>query len=136
MKVNINSVNEVCQKFINEGKTWKISPIEIQVSYDVVNLYPSASLDKAIGAIVESLKNDFNNVTTRTKFTLVDIHQLIELCVSECCFHYNDLIWKLYNSSLIGLWSFSPNITLPDLKKNLSLNLLLLKDHLKHLNAM
>ena len=31
MKVNINSVNEVCQKFINEGKTWKISPIEIQV---------------------------------------------------------------------------------------------------------
>ena len=28
-------------EFVNEAKTWKISPTEIQVSYDVVNLYPS-----------------------------------------------------------------------------------------------
>ena len=35
--------------------------------------------------------------------TLVDIHQLIELCVSECYFLYNNLIWKLYNSDPIGL---------------------------------
>ena len=49
-------------------KTWKISATEIQVSYDVVNLYPSVPLDKAIDVIVEYLKNDFNNVETRTKF--------------------------------------------------------------------
>ena len=79
------------------------SPTEIQVSYDVVNLYPSVPLDKAIDVIVEYLENDFNNVKRRTKLTLVDIHQLIELCLSECYFLYNNLIWKLYNSGPIGL---------------------------------
>ena len=81
-------------EFVIEAKTWKISPTEIQVSHDAVELYPSVPLDKAIDVIVEDLKNDFNNVKTRTKLTLVDIHQLIELCVSECYFLYNNLIWK------------------------------------------
>ena len=90
-------------EFVNEAKTWIISPTEIQVSYDVVNLYPSVSLDKAIDVIVEYPKNDFNNVKRRTKLTLVDIHHLIELCVSKCYFLYNNLIWKLYNSGPIGL---------------------------------
>ena len=31
------------------------------------------------------------------------MHQLIDLCVSECYFLYNNLIWKLYNSGPIGL---------------------------------
>ena len=35
--------------------------------------------------------------------TLVDIHQLIELCVSECYFLYDNLIWNLYNSGPISL---------------------------------
>ena len=34
---------------------------------------------------------------------MVDIHQLIELCVSEYYFLYNNLIWKLYNSGPIDL---------------------------------
>ena len=48
-------------------------------------------------------ENDLNNVKGRTKLTLVHIHQLIELCVSECHFLYNNLFWKLYNSGPIGL---------------------------------
>ena len=75
----------------------------MQVSYDVVNLYPSIPLGKTIDVIVEYLKNDFNNVRTRTKLTLVDIHQLIDSCVSECYFLYNNLMLKLYNSGPIGL---------------------------------
>ena len=43
-------------EFVNEAKTWKLSPTDIQVSYDVVNLYPSVPLDKAINIIVEYLK--------------------------------------------------------------------------------
>ena len=90
-------------EFVNEAKTWKISPNEIQVSYDAVKLYPSVPLDKTIDVIVEYLKNGFNNIKTRTKLTLVDIDQLIELCVCKCYFLYNKLIWKLYNSGHIGL---------------------------------
>ena len=105
----------------------KTFPTKIQVSYDVVNLYPSFPLDKAIDVIVEYLENDFNNVKRRTKLTLVDIHQLIELCLSECYFLYYNLIWKLYNSGPIGLllWLFYQNVIFKDLKKNLSLYLLL-----------
>ena len=33
-------------EFVTEAKTWKISPTEIQVSYNVVNLYPSVTLTK------------------------------------------------------------------------------------------
>ena len=57
-------------KFVNEAKTWKIPQL--------TNLSPSVPLDKAIDVIVEYLKNDFNNVKTRTKLTLEDIHQLTE----------------------------------------------------------
>ena len=90
-------------QFVNKSKAWKISPTEIQVSY-VVNLYPSVSLDKAIHVIVKYLQqNDFNNVKRRTKLTLVDIHQLLELCLSECYFLYKNLIWKSHKSGPIGL---------------------------------
>ena len=67
----------------------------------IVSLVPY--FDKTKDAIVEYLKNDFNNVKRRTKLTFVDIQQLIELCVSKCYFLYNNLIWKLYNSDPIGL---------------------------------
>ena len=77
--------------------------LKFKYHYDVVKLYPSVPLDKAIDVIVEYLKNDFNNVKTRTKLILVNIHQPIELWVSECYFLYNNLIWKLYNSGPIGL---------------------------------
>ena len=46
--------NKNSHKFINEAKTWKMSPTEIQVSYDVVNLNPSVPLDKTIDIITSS----------------------------------------------------------------------------------
>ena len=39
----------------------------------------------------------------RTKLTLIDTQQLIELCVSECYFLWDNLIWNLLNSGPIGL---------------------------------
>ena len=49
-------------EFVNQAKTWEISRTEIQVSYDVVNVYTPVPLDKAIDVIREYLKNCFNNV--------------------------------------------------------------------------
>ena len=34
------------KSFENEAKTWHTNQLEIQVSYDVVNLYPSVPIDK------------------------------------------------------------------------------------------
>ena len=89
--------------FVHEAKDWKIEPTEIQVSYDVVNIYPSVPLDRSIQAVVEFLQNDHAELKKRTKLNLTDIQQLLELCLSECYILYNNVIWTLENSGPIGL---------------------------------
>ena len=91
------------KSFVSQAQTWKIEPDEIQVSYDVTNLYPSIPIDKAIDVILQQLSEDYEDLKTRTKLTLVDIQQLIELCVSECYFLWDNVIWNLLNSGPIGL---------------------------------
>ena len=56
------------------------------VSYDITNLYPSVLIYKAIDLILQQLIEDYEDLKTRTKLTLVDIQQLIELCVSVIFF--------------------------------------------------
>ena len=41
--------------FVHKAKDWKIEPIEIQIFYDTVNLYPSTPLDRLIQDVVEFL---------------------------------------------------------------------------------
>ena len=74
------------RSFVSQAQIWEIEPDEIQVSYDVTNLYPSIPIDEAIDVIIQQLSEDYEDLKTRTKLTLVDIQQLIELCVSECYF--------------------------------------------------
>ena len=59
--------------FVYEAKDWKIEPTEIQVSYDVVNLYPSVPPDRSIQVIVEFLQDDHVELKKRTKLNLTDI---------------------------------------------------------------
>ena len=91
------------RSFVLQAQTWKIERDEMQVSYDVTNLYPSIPIDKAIDVILQQLSEDYEDLKTRTKLTLVDIQQLIELCVSECYFLWDNVIWNLLNSGPIGL---------------------------------
>ena len=64
--------------FVDEAATWETTQEEIQVSYDVINLFPSIPIDKAITVLIDTLNND--DLNTRTKLTLTDIHKLTELC--------------------------------------------------------
>ena len=57
-----------------------------QVSYDITNLYPSVLIYKAIDLILQQLIEDYEDLKARMKLTLVDIQQLIELCVSVIFF--------------------------------------------------
>ena len=91
------------RSFVSQAQTWKIEPDEIQVLYDVTNLYPSMPIDKAIDVIIHQLSEHCEDLKTRTKLTLVDIQQLIELCVSECYFLWDNFTWNLLNSGPIGL---------------------------------
>nr|XP_047132455.1 uncharacterized protein LOC124811183 [Hydra vulgaris] len=89
--------------FVNEARQWKIDPNEVQVSFDVVNLYPSIPIDEAIPVIIDILNNDIDNLKTRTKLSIVDIHQLIEISLSICYFLYKNKIPIIPNSGPIGL---------------------------------
>ena len=91
------------KSFVSQAQTWKIEPDEIQVSYDVTNLYPSIPINKVIDVILQQLSEDYEDLKTRTKLTLVDIQQLIELCVSERYFFRDNVIWNLLNSGPIGI---------------------------------
>lgn len=64
--------------FENEAKTWNTNRLEIQVSYDVVNLYLSVPIDKAIAVLIDTLNNDIEKIKTCTKLTLTDIDKLRE----------------------------------------------------------
>ena len=91
------------QSFVEEAKTWSISPDEVQVSYDVVNLYPSVPVKEAIDVLIDQLNQDRDNLKTITKLKIGEIKDLLELCLSKCYFLYNNEIHELENSGPIGL---------------------------------
>ena len=73
------------QTFVEKSKSWIIEPNELQVSYDVVNLYPSIPVKEATDIIIHTLSND-ENLKNKTKLSIADIGTLIELCLSKCYF--------------------------------------------------
>ena len=76
---------------------------ETQISYDVMNFNPSIPIDKAIIVLINTLNNDLDDLNTRTKLTLTDIHKLTELCFSKSYFLYENKIRLLENAAPIGL---------------------------------
>ena len=89
--------------FVEESKSWSIGREEIQVSYDVVNLYPSVPIAKAIAAIIDLLQADWEDVKTRTNLSVADIHKLLTMCLSKCYFLYEDSIYVIEDAGPIGL---------------------------------
>ena len=98
--------NKTCIKnsrmFVRDSNEWIISPNEIQVSYDVVNLYPSVPTKEATDIIIDFLSND-PSLSERTKLTLQEIRDLMDLCLNDCYFLWQNDVHKLDNSGPIGL---------------------------------
>ena len=89
--------------FVNEAKTWNIGQDEIQVSYDVVALYPSVPVKKAIDNLMDMLKDDFECFKTRTLLKLKHVKELLEVCLYKSYFLYDNKIHHLEDSGPIGL---------------------------------
>ena len=66
-------------------------------------MYPSIPIDKAIEVLIDTLNNDLDDLNTRTKLTLTDIHKLMELYLSKLYFLYEKKIRLLENAGPIGL---------------------------------
>ena len=88
--------------FVEMAKSWNIEKDEVQVSYDVVNLYPKVPIKKSIGVFMDMLNAD-PVVRTRTKLSMVEIKELVELCLSKCYFIWNEEVHQLKDSGPIGL---------------------------------
>ena len=44
--------------FVNEAKNWLVKTNEVQVSYDIINLYPSVPINKVLDVLIDQLNND------------------------------------------------------------------------------
>ncbi len=89
--------------FAEEAKDWEIAKDEIQVSYDVVNLYPSIPISKATEVIMQFIKDDWDEIKQRTKLDVKDIESLLRLCLSQCYFLWDDKIFVIDDAGPIGL---------------------------------
>ena len=90
------------KSFVAQSKRWNLSATETQVSYDVVNLYPSVPLKEATCVLLDLLKSD-EELKQRTKLKIPEIKNMLELCLSKCYFIWNNEIHMLKDSGPIGL---------------------------------
>ena len=60
---------------------WKIEPNEIQLPYDITDLYQSTPLYKSIQVIIELLQEDHPDENMTINLNLPDNHQVKELCL-------------------------------------------------------
>ena len=88
--------------FISKANSWNIDKDEVQVSFDVVNLYPSIPLKEVTLILIDQLNKD-DSYKYSTKLTISETRQLIELCLHCCYFLWNKVIHELGNSGPIGL---------------------------------
>jgi hypothetical protein len=88
--------------FVREAKTWNIDPLETQVSYDVVALYPSIPIEKAIEVMTDIIVSDINEMKKRAKLSIHDC-KMMELSLSLCYFLWKDKIYNIKNAGPIGL---------------------------------
>ena len=87
----------------NKGKNWLVKRNEVQVSYDIINLYPSVLINNALDVLIDQLNNAKDDLMKRTKLCLKDVYELAELCLSKCYFLWNNEIKIIKYSGTIGL---------------------------------
>ncbi|XP_065667578.1 uncharacterized protein LOC136087887 [Hydra vulgaris] len=88
--------------FISKANSWNVDENEVQVSFDVINLYPSIPLKEATLILIDQLNKD-ESCKFSTKLTISETKTLIELCLHRCFFLWNNEIHELENSGPISL---------------------------------
>ena len=89
--------------FAEEAREWSIAEDEIQVSYDVVNLYPSVPIGRSIKVVMDLVSDNYDEISERTKLSVLDIEKLLKLCLSKCYFLWDNKIFVIEDAGPIGL---------------------------------
>ena len=60
--------------FVNEAKNCLVQGNEVQVFCDIINLYSSVPINKALDVLIDQLNNDKDDLMKRTKLCSKDIY--------------------------------------------------------------
>ena len=90
-------------EFAKEASEWDIGTNEVQTSYDVVNLYPSIPIDKALDVMTDLLAKNMDKIRKKSKLDLIDLRNLMDSCLKTCHFIWNRTIYVIENAGPIGL---------------------------------
>ena len=100
--------------FLNEAKNCLVQGNEVQVFCDIINLYSSVPINKALDVLIDQLNNDKDDLMKRTKLCLKDIYELAQFCLIKCYFLWkNELelgtLWIIFYDYLIqNIWITKP----------------------------
>ena len=92
--------------FIEQAKEWNVDKEEIQVSYDVVALYPSVPVQKAIENLMDMLQDDTSELKNRTIFEVKHIKKMVEACLYKAYFLWDDKTSSNETIAVLHRYSF------------------------------
>ena len=96
------------KEFVDYVKNFAISENEILVSFDVVSLFTSVPVDKALGLVLDLLSSD-ESLASRTSLDISDITIGLEHCFSSTVFSYKNSFFKQIYGTPMGS-CISPNV--------------------------
>ena len=89
------------KEFVVYVKNFTISENEILVSFDVVSLFTSVPVDKALGLVLDLLSSD-ESLASRTSLDISDLTIGLEHCLSSTVFSYKNSFFKQIYGTPMG----------------------------------
>ena len=89
------------KEFVDRVQNFTISENEILVSFDVVSLFTSIPVDKALGFVLDLLYSD-ESLASRTSLDIPDITKGLEHYFSSSVFSYKNSFFKQIYCTLLG----------------------------------
>ena len=89
------------KEFVDYVKNFTISENEILVSFDVVSLFTSVPVDRALGLVLDLLSSD-ESLASRTSLDISDITIGLEHCFSSTVFSYKNSFFKQIYGTPMG----------------------------------
>ena len=81
------------QEFVECIKNYSVEENECLVSFDVVSLFTSVPVDKALALVLELLASD-DSLSSRTRLSISDIKQGLQICLDSTVFSYKKSFFK------------------------------------------
>ena len=97
---NCHSIKNT-KELVDKLRGLEIPPARKLVSYDVIALFTSVPVDKALEVITEKLQED-DTLTSGTEMTIPQIVELLDFCLDTTYFMYNGAYYQQMHGAAMG----------------------------------